>query len=101
MPPTSIFIRAASSGTSGIGYSRISVLLGPVGTAASTFSPTARPSYNDRMLRPAIEDGPESGQARFSPSKVLGPPKKRAEHVEALDRMMPWTREPFKLATDA
>src|SRR5712691_2855400 len=42
MPPTSIFIRAASSGTSGIGYSRISVLLGPVRTAASTFSATEK-----------------------------------------------------------
>src|SRR5947207_15733051 len=41
MPPTSIFISAASVGTSGIGYSRISVLLGPVRTAASTFSATA------------------------------------------------------------
>jgi hypothetical protein len=40
MPPTSIFIKAASAGTSGIGYSRISVLLGPIRTAASTFSAT-------------------------------------------------------------
>src|SRR5262245_60086572 len=40
MPATSIFISAASSGTSGIAYSRISVLLGPVRTAASTFSAT-------------------------------------------------------------
>ena len=39
-PPTSIFIKAASTGTSGIGYSRISVLLGAVRTAASTFSAT-------------------------------------------------------------
>src|SRR6185295_2028476 len=42
MPPTSIFISAASAGTSGIGYSRISVLLGPVRTAASTVSATFR-----------------------------------------------------------
>jgi hypothetical protein len=41
MPATSIFIRALSSGMSGIGYSRISVLLGPVRTAARTFSTTA------------------------------------------------------------
>ena len=40
MPATSIFIRAPSSGMSGIGYSRISVLLGPTRTAASTFSAT-------------------------------------------------------------
>src|ERR1700691_309910 len=40
MPPTSIFINAASAGTSGIGNSRISVLLGPVRTAARTFSTT-------------------------------------------------------------
>jgi hypothetical protein len=40
MPPTSIFISAASSGMSGIGNSRSSVLLGPVRTAANTFSDT-------------------------------------------------------------
>src|SRR5436853_2680977 len=40
MPPTSIFRRAPSVGTSGMGYSRISVLLGPVRTAARTFSAT-------------------------------------------------------------
>src|SRR5829696_4323513 len=38
MPPTSTLRRAASSGISGIGYSRTSVLLGPVLTAANTFS---------------------------------------------------------------
>src|SRR5215470_11799403 len=40
MPATSIFIRASSSGTSGIGNSRNSVLLGPVLMAARTFSTT-------------------------------------------------------------
>src|SRR3977135_4724854 len=40
MPATSIFIKAASSGMSGMGYSRISVLLGPTLTAARTFSTT-------------------------------------------------------------
>jgi hypothetical protein len=40
IPATSIFIKAASSGISGIGYSRISVLLGPTLTAASTLSAT-------------------------------------------------------------
>src|SRR5688572_3409578 len=38
MPATSIFISAASSGTSGIGNSRISILLGPTRTAARTCS---------------------------------------------------------------
>src|SRR5690349_16246948 len=38
MPATSIFMSAASSGTSGIGYSRISILLGPTRTAARTLS---------------------------------------------------------------
>src|SRR5262249_14811147 len=47
MPATSIFMRALSSGMSGIGYSRISVLLGPVRTAASTCSATARVSKRD------------------------------------------------------
>src|SRR3954452_432708 len=38
MPPTSTLRSAASSAMSGIGYSRTSVLLGPVRTAANTFS---------------------------------------------------------------
>ncbi len=46
MPATSIFSSALSSGTSGIGYSRNSVLLGPVLTAACTFSTTAKASKN-------------------------------------------------------
>jgi hypothetical protein len=40
MPVTSVFISAPSSGMSGIGNSRISVLLGPTFTADSTFSAT-------------------------------------------------------------
>src|SRR5215467_6485388 len=47
MPATSIFIKAASSGTSGIGYSRISVLLGPTLTDASTRSTTEKPPLID------------------------------------------------------
>src|ERR1044072_8001166 len=47
MPATSIFIKAASSGISGIGYSRISVLLGPTLTAASTRSTTEKPPLID------------------------------------------------------
>src|SRR5689334_13294288 len=51
MPPTSTFNNAASSGTSGIGYSRISVLPGPVRTAANTFSILA---FSDGRLRDAL-----------------------------------------------
>src|SRR5687767_11071088 len=47
MPATSIFMSAPSGGISGIGYSRISVLLGPVRTAASTCS-IAHPPYTCR-----------------------------------------------------
>src|SRR5262249_28016879 len=43
IPATSIFIKAASSGISGMGYSRISVLLGPTRTAARTLSATETP----------------------------------------------------------
>src|SRR4051794_1774072 len=45
MPATSIFMRALSAGVSGLGYSRISVLLGPVRTAAITFSIMRRVSH--------------------------------------------------------
>src|SRR5579859_3737130 len=38
IPPTSILSRALSCGISGMGKSRISVMLGPTLTAASTFS---------------------------------------------------------------
>src|SRR4029077_12498767 len=41
IPPTSILSRALSCGISGMGKSRISVLLGPTLTAASTFSNVA------------------------------------------------------------
>ena len=37
IPATSIFISAASAGTSGIGVHRISVLLGPILTANALF----------------------------------------------------------------
>src|SRR6516225_2770373 len=47
MPATSIFIKAASSGTSGIGYSRISVLLGPTLFAASEPATTEKPPLID------------------------------------------------------
>src|SRR5690349_15064635 len=51
MPPTSTFSSAASSAISGMGYSRISVLLGPVRTAANTFSIA---SFLYRRLRDAL-----------------------------------------------
>src|SRR4051794_11971873 len=51
IPATSIFIKAASSGTSGMGYSRISVLLGATLTAARTFSTTEAISTNDHNAR--------------------------------------------------
>src|ERR1700692_1433844 len=41
IPPTSILSRALSCGISGMGKSRISVMLGPTLTAASTFSNVA------------------------------------------------------------
>src|SRR6266852_5485025 len=49
IPATSIFMSALSSGISGMGNSRISVRLGPVLTAANTFS-TCVPPINDRRL---------------------------------------------------
>src|SRR5262245_42248272 len=52
MPATSIFMRAASSGTSGIGYSRISILLGPTRTAAKTLSAMSRPFLFCRAAAP-------------------------------------------------
>src|SRR5215467_3276623 len=58
MPATSIFINAASAGMSGIGYSRISVLLGPTRTAASTLSATETPPMID------------GGQSRTGPGPV-------------------------------
>src|SRR5436309_260495 len=54
MPATSIFISAASSAMSGIGNSRISVLLGPVRTAAKTFSATTRLQPTSKLFRLAL-----------------------------------------------
>src|SRR5689334_14462624 len=54
MPATSILSSAPSAGMSGIGNSWISVLLGPVLTAASTFSNSSPPwDLLDRRLRHA------------------------------------------------
>src|SRR5262249_42777828 len=58
MPATSIFISAASSAMSGIGNSRISVLLGPVLTAARTVSTTAITSARFRSLLASTPERP-------------------------------------------
>src|SRR5712691_6189776 len=105
MPATSIFIKAASSAISGIGYSRISVLLGPVRTAASTFSTTAKASYNRRDLVGTLGGGIGRSSAifrRFSVgAMMLQSFQKRPDHVAALDRVREWTRARFKLPDDA
>src|SRR5262252_7982082 len=49
IPATSIFINALSSGMSGIGNSRISVLPGPTRTAARTFSISWPPPLRARI----------------------------------------------------
>src|ERR1700738_3386023 len=67
MPATSIFIKAASCGTSGMGNSRISVLLGPVLTAASTLSTTEKTSTNEGLERVSLRS---SQQVHLSPSQV-------------------------------
>src|SRR6266436_6468402 len=75
MPATSIFIKAASSGTSGIGYSRISVLLGPTLTAASTLSTTEKPPIDRcRGQCRAYSREVESARAAYSvlPSPLPG-----------------------------
>src|SRR5438046_5434280 len=69
MPATSIFMSALSAGISGIGNSRISVLLGPVRTAASTLS-------------------------IMGESLMLAPAKNRSEAASQRKR---WTRERFQL----
>src|SRR5690349_21619471 len=61
MPATSIFMRALSAGISGMGYSRISVLPGPVRTAANTFSIMGRVSHVHPEPRPLRRRHP--GQA--------------------------------------
>src|SRR5436190_23091119 len=70
MPATSIFMSALSAGISGIGYSRISVLLGPVLTAASTFS------IMGEFL-------------------MLAPSNKTTDRAAAASRVKAWTRERF------
>src|SRR5258705_13590003 len=64
IPATSIFIKAASSGISGMGNSRISVLLGPVLTAACTFSTGYLQSMNVACIFPRIARVLQSGYHR-------------------------------------
>src|SRR5947199_6630784 len=77
MPATSIFISALSAGISGIGNSRISVLLGPVLTAASTLSTI------------------------MSEFLMLAPAKKSATRLESASRVKAWTRARFDLGDAA
>src|SRR5437899_567240 len=66
MPATSIFRSALSAGISGIGNSRISVLLGPVLTAASTLSIMGRGSHAR-----AVPEAPRARRRRC-PRETLG-----------------------------
>src|SRR5262245_50444578 len=90
MPATSIFISAASGGISGMGNSRISVLLGPTRTAANTFSATITSSTfylcECKVLAMRIQE---------HSFRKHGP-----EHLAAIDRVREWTRARFALAED-
>src|SRR5918993_186739 len=127
MPATSIFIKAASSGTSGIGNSRNSVLLGPVLTAASTVSATggtpncevvgwgemgSDPGSVKRVVFSRRAHRHEASIPRGAGSRPAGgdhvtahemPPslKKAAVPRDALNRVKRWTRQRFDLPRDA
>src|SRR5689334_5535210 len=73
MPATSIFMSALSAGMSGIGYSRSSVLLGPVRTAANTLSIIHRVSH----ARALPEEPQPRGRRR--PRETLGAGALRAD----------------------
>src|SRR5271170_2616295 len=110
MPPTSIFISAASAGMSGMGYSRISVLLGPVRTAANTVSATftSSPCLHGRTS----SSHPRLSQVRYKDVDardkpghdglgcMLGFIKKGPDQSAALDRLREWTRSRFALAAE-
>src|SRR6516165_10162044 len=127
MPATSIFIKAASCGISGIGNSRISVLLGPVLTAANTLSATEKTSTNTgltpgcrpsplKLRRANLQQGRRSlGEGGFAhpgydvillgatqavPGRtmMLRRLNEAPPQAEALDRIEEWTRERFALA---
>ena len=105
---------------SGIGYSRISVVLGAVRTAANTFSATFLILDRHRRLVPAVcvvvvqvykdvdarhkvypragrEAGPEGRARRVA---MLGFTTKSPDHAAALERVRDWTRARFALAGD-
>src|SRR5437870_3595118 len=71
MPATSIFIRAPSSGISGMGNSRISVLLGPTLTAASTFSIA---SFRTNWPASHTKSGAVSACSRYRYQKRIAAP---------------------------
>src|SRR5579872_4614652 len=86
MPPTSIFISAASAGTSGMGYSRISVLLGPVRTAANTVSATfPRPS-----VVMARHSGPTCGRHKRRLVPAIHVLFTVYKDVDARHKVYPW-----------
>src|ERR1700761_8669257 len=120
MPATSTFISAASSGMSGIGYSRISVVLGATLTAARTFSAKAVSSCLRGLLASrsgqaqfrghgqadagAMTDQETSERKSARQSRSTGDVRRdlgfrrSPEYVAALDRVRVWTRERFTLA---
>src|SRR5262249_51427885 len=126
MPPTSIFISAASSGMSGMGNSRNSVRLGPTRTAATTFSATAvsfrrkagrsghprlprfrciktwMPGTSPASLRMILSENPAPfcGIMRYGGLQMLGFTRTNVENSAALDRVREWTRARFKLTAD-
>src|SRR5262245_34019317 len=109
MPATSMRIRAASAGMSGIGYSRRSVLPGPTRTAANTCSATKTPPFVTRGLDPRVhrlclswmDCRVEPGNDESGCIAMLRALNTDAEHVAALDRVRAWTRARFGLADNA
>src|SRR5580700_2149428 len=106
MPATSIFISAASSGMSGIGNSRISVLLGPTRTAASTWSVMGEQLQDYRhaladTLRWGLDPSSRLSPLSEAPIGMLGSFKKSPEQLLALDQVERWTRARFTLPVDA
>src|ERR1044071_5544075 len=77
---------ALSAAISGMGNSRISVLPGPVRTAASTLSTVA-------FLRRCSDNGGEF--------LMLAPSRKQPGRLEAASRLKAWARSRFSLAADA
>src|SRR5215831_11564621 len=80
MPATSIFIKAASSGTSGIGYSRISVLLGPTLSSANNPATTEKPPFDRCCGQSRTDPGPvkRDFSCRLRPPAASASDKTRA-----------------------